>query len=110
MGWHGTVEEWLAKLPAPDGARYVEAFRHGTLDVELYAPRGEDPQAPHDRDELYVVASGSGNFVNGDDRHSFGPNDVLFVPASVTHRFEDFGDDLAVWVIFYGPKGGETDG
>ena len=24
------------------------------------------------------------------------------------HRFEDFTEDLTVWVIFYGPKGGET--
>jgi hypothetical protein len=24
------------------------------------------------------------------------------------HRFEDFTDDLAVWVIFYGPEGGEA--
>jgi hypothetical protein len=29
------------------------------------------------------------------------------VPAGVVHRFEDFSDDLAVWVVFYGPEGGE---
>jgi hypothetical protein len=23
------------------------------------------------------------------------------------HRFEDFTDDFATWVIFYGPEGGE---
>jgi hypothetical protein len=23
------------------------------------------------------------------------------------HRFEEFSDDLIVWVIFYGPEGGE---
>jgi hypothetical protein len=26
----------------------------------------------------------------------------------VEHRFEEFSDDLAVWVIFYGPEGGEA--
>jgi hypothetical protein len=25
----------------------------------------------------------------------------------VEHRFEDFSDGLAIWVIFYGPDGGE---
>ena len=54
------------------------------MEVEIYAPRGTDPQTPHTRDELYVVVSGSGTFVNGPDRHPFGPGDVLFVPASST--------------------------
>jgi hypothetical protein len=26
----------------------------------------------------------------------------------VEHRFEEFSDDLVVWVIFYGPEGGEA--
>jgi len=55
-----------------------------------------------------VVVQGSGEFVNGDDRQRFGPGDLLFVPAHVAHRFERFTDDLAVWVIFYGPVGGEA--
>jgi mannose-6-phosphate isomerase-like protein (cupin superfamily) len=102
-----TVPEALARLPGPSGERYVELFRHGTLSVELYAPRGSDPQDPHTRDEVYVVVHGRGQFRNGDTRHPFGPGDLLFVPAGVVHRFEDFTDDLAVWVVFYGPEGGE---
>ncbi len=103
-----TVAESLARLPAPNGDRFVELFTHGTLSVELYAPRGEDPQTPHTRDEVYVVAAGRGQFRNGGERHPFGPGDVLFVPAAVEHRFEEFSDDLAVWVFFYGPEGGES--
>jgi len=102
-----TVLDALARFPGPDGERYVELFRHGTLSVELYAPRAHDPQSPHTRDEVYVVVSGQGQFLNGAERHPFGPGDVLFVPAGVTHRFEEFSDDLAVWVFFYGPEGGE---
>jgi mannose-6-phosphate isomerase-like protein (cupin superfamily) len=103
-----TVADALARLPGQHRERYVELFRHGTLSVELYAPRGTDPQKPHTRDEVYVVASGSGQFRNGDIRHPFGPGDVLFVPAHVVHRFEEFSNDLAVWVFFYGPEGGEA--
>jgi mannose-6-phosphate isomerase-like protein (cupin superfamily) len=105
-----TVTEALPRLPGPAGERYVELFQHGTLSVELYAPRGRDPQHPHTRDEVYVVVRGSGQFRNGAVRHPFAPGDLLFVPAGIEHRFEDFSDDLAVWVIFYGPEGGEAEG
>jgi hypothetical protein len=30
------------------------------------------------------------------------------VPAGVVHRFESFSNDLVVWVLFYGPVGGEA--
>ncbi len=103
-----TVRESLALMPGPQGERYVELFQHGTLSVELYAPRGHDPQTPHTRDEVYVVVEGAGWFQNGTERHRFGPGDVLFVPAGLPHRFEEFSDDLAVWVFFYGPEGGES--
>ncbi len=103
-----TIQESLTQLPGAAGERYVELFKHGTLSVELYAPRGGDPQQPHTRDEVYVVVQGSGYFRNGDTRHRFAPGDLLFVPAGVVHRFEDFTADLAVWVIFYGPEGGEN--
>ncbi len=102
-----TVADSLAHLPGPAGERFVELFQHGTLTIELYAPRGHDSQSPHSKDEVYVVVQGSGQFRNGEAMNRFGPGDVLFVAAGVSHRFEDFTEDLAVWVIFYGPEGGE---
>lgn len=102
-----TASEGLARLPGPGGERFVELFQHGTLSVELYAPRGHDPQSPHSRDEVYAVVRGRGQFRNGSERHPFAPGDVLVVPAGVDHRFEEFTDDLVVWVFFYGPEGGE---
>ena len=104
---HFKVSEGLGRLPGPGGERFVELFRRGTLSIELYAPRQADPQSPHTRDEVYAVVQGSGYFRNGTERHRFGPGDVLFVPARMEHRFEDFTDDLVVWVVFYGPEGGE---
>jgi mannose-6-phosphate isomerase-like protein (cupin superfamily) len=82
--------------------RFIVAFEHGTLSVEIYAPHGADPQQPHARDEAYVVVSGSGTFAHGDRRDPFGPGDFLFVPAGMIHRFEAFTEDLVVWVVFYG--------
>jgi mannose-6-phosphate isomerase-like protein (cupin superfamily) len=104
-----TLQEAASLLPTPDGKRSVALFEHGTLQVKLYAPRGADPQSPHTRDELYVIARGAGWFVNGEVRHRFASTDVLFVPAGVVHRFEQFSDDFEAWVFFYGPEGGEPD-
>jgi len=105
---HLAVAQGLASLPGPAGERFVELFRHGTLSVELYAPRGTDPQKPHTRDEVYVVVEGRGTFRNGADGHPFERGDVLFVAAGVEHRFEEFSEDFAAWVFFYGPEGGES--
>jgi mannose-6-phosphate isomerase-like protein (cupin superfamily) len=103
-----TIAEALARLPGAQGERFVTVFEHGSLLVEVYAPRGTDPQKPHTRDELYVVVEGSGEFVVGQSRQPFGPGDLLFAAAGEAHRFENFTDDLVVWVVFYGPEGGEA--
>jgi len=102
-----TRTEALASLPGPNGERFAAVFRHGTLLVEIYSPVDHDPQTPHTRDEAYIVVSGRGTFVSDRGSETFGPGDFLFVPAGVAHRFEGFSADLVVWVIFYGPEGGE---
>jgi mannose-6-phosphate isomerase-like protein (cupin superfamily) len=104
-----TMAEALARLPTPDGKRFATVLEHGSLVVEIYAPRGIDPQQPHTRDEAYIVMQGSSEFINGESRQRIAPGDFLFVPAGVVHRFLNFTDDLVVWVIFYGPEGGEAD-
>lgn len=91
-------------LPGEQGQRHAKVLEQSGFDVEIFAPRGIDTQSPHDRDEVYIVISGNGMFRNGERRHSFGPGDLMFVPAGVEHRFESFSDDLAVWVVFVGSK------
>jgi mannose-6-phosphate isomerase-like protein (cupin superfamily) len=98
----------VKRVLKPTDKRWAALFQHGTLEVEIYAPRGNDPQTPHKKDEVYIVAQGSGVFVRGNERMTFGAGDLLFVPAGETHRFENFTDDFYAWVIFYGPEGGES--
>jgi mannose-6-phosphate isomerase-like protein (cupin superfamily) len=105
-----TVTDALLRLSGLAGERFATVFQHGSLLVEIYAPRGIDPQQPHTRDEIYFVASGSGEYVCGDSRQPFGPTDLLFAAAGVEHRFENFSDDLTLWVLFYGQEGGEENG
>jgi mannose-6-phosphate isomerase-like protein (cupin superfamily) len=93
--------------PLPPGRRSLLLMKHGTMELRWYAPRGNDPQTPHDQDELYFVNKGTGHFRAGDRLTRFGPGDALFVQAGETHRFEDFSEDLELWVVFWGQKGGE---
>lgn len=105
---HVSFESAVVGIPTPAGKRFAKLFEHGSLEVELYAPRGRDEQSPHDRDEAYVVVHGEGWYLCDGKRHRFGPGDFLFAPAGIVHRFEEFSDDLVVWVLFYGPVGGES--
>jgi mannose-6-phosphate isomerase-like protein (cupin superfamily) len=101
-----TIDE-AERAPIPPGFRSAELMRHGSMVLRYYAPKGRDPQTPHEQDELYIVASGTGTFACGGRRVPFGPGDVLFAAAGAEHRFESFSADFGTWVVFYGPKGGE---
>lgn len=108
-----SAAELLERLPGPAtkqwpaGERFVEAFRHGSMSVELYAPVGSDPQAPHAQDELYFIHAGSGTFELDGVVHAFEAGDCFFVAAGVEHRFTQFTPGFAAWVVFWGPEGGE---
>ena len=102
-----TVTQALDLVANSDDQLYGVLLEHGTLELGYYKPDQVDHQDPHDRDEVYIVRSGSGYFVIEEDRQPFAAGDALFVPAYVVHRFEDFTKDFEAWVVFYGPKGGE---
>ena len=102
-----TISNALGIIESSDKP-FKELFSHGSMSVEIYKPNKIDLQSPHSRDEIYVVATGSGYFVNGNNRKKFEAGEVLFVPAGVVHRFEDFTNDFSTWVFFYGPEGGEN--
>lgn len=102
------LKEAVERLALAGPEHLATLFTHGTLEVMAYAPVGTDPQISHTRDEVYVVARGSGDFCIGGATIPFGPVDFLFVPAGVEHRFEHFTDDFLAWVLFYGPEGGEA--
>lgn len=108
MGERMTVANAVAAAADSDDGRYGILKSRGTLEIGYYAPREHDPQQPHDRDEIYVVQSGRGTFCCDGARQPFEPGEVLFVPAGAEHRFESFSDDFGAWVVFYGPRGGES--
>ena len=119
---HLTPDE-AHRVPVQEGRLSALLLSHGSLEVRWYAPHGTDPQLPHDRDEIYVVVSGTATFLRAEQQIPFGEEhdtglaaeervearagDVLFVPAGTLHRFEVISDDFGAWMMFYGPEGGE---
>ena len=109
MKYKATAEEALKQLLEQSELPFTVIMKHGSMTIEYFAPQEIDTQIPHKQDEIYVVIKGHGTFLRENKRMPCKKNDVLFVPAGMEHRFENFSDDFAVWVIFYGPDGGETD-
>jgi mannose-6-phosphate isomerase-like protein (cupin superfamily) len=98
-----TVRGALEAMAAKDTTfeRFVEKEAY---DVSLYRLEGIDNQTPHARDELYIVASGTGSFVCAGETAAVAAGDLLFVPAGVAHHFENFSEGFSTWVIFFGPR------
>ena len=97
-----------ARIPGPSGLHFASVLQRGTLRVLLSHPVRPNRQTPHAQDEVYVVARGHGVLVHDGQRVPFQAGDLMFVAAGVEHHFADFSDDFAVWVVFYGPDGGEV--
>lgn len=96
------------RIPGPAGEHSVSLLRRGTLNVKLSLPIHPNVQTPHEQDEVYVIVRGRGVLAHGGQRDQCEAGDLLFVAAGTDHHFEDFGDDFAVWVVFFGPQGGEV--
>jgi len=101
------------ELPAVDEQRrstvrpYLEFGRRTTLSVGLYAlaAGAVDRQQPHGEDEVYHVVSGRGRITVGEETRDVGPGSVVFVGATVPHRFHDIGEELRSLVFFAPPEG-----
>jgi mannose-6-phosphate isomerase-like protein (cupin superfamily) len=96
-----------ARIPGPAGEHFVSVLERGSVKVLLSRPATPNQQTPHAQDEIYVIMRGRGVLFHDGKRDAFEPGDLMFVAAGTEHRFEDFTEDLAVWVVFYGPPGGE---
>lgn len=107
MKYQVSLAEAIAQLNKDSEHPFTVLLQHGTLQVEYFAPRDIDTQTPHEQDELYIIASGYSDFYRNGETIKCQKGDILFVPARMEHRFINFSNDFATWVIFYGKKGGE---
>ena len=110
--------------PRQDGHLSALIATCGSVELRWFRPGDPDTQTPHDRDEIYMVVTGTAVFMRaerrapfsddheldlpGEERVAVQPGDVLFVPAGTTHQFEAASADFGCWMLFYGPEGGEA--
>jgi mannose-6-phosphate isomerase-like protein (cupin superfamily) len=92
------LEERRATSTTP----YLEFLRVPALSAGLYTldPGAVDGQAPHSEDEVYVVMAGRARIIVGAEVRDVGPGSVVYVGATVPHRFHDITEKLEVIVVF----------
>ena len=92
----------LEAARARSGKLYHEFVSVPDLSGGLYVleAAGTDPQSPHGEDELYVVMSGRGRITVGDEDRPVVAGSVVFVGATVPHRFHDIEERLVILVAF----------
>ena len=89
------AQDWTGEL-------YLEFLRRDSMSCGLYVlePGADDPQEPHQEDEVYVVLAGRARLSMADQDQPVGPGSVLFVAGTVPHRFHDVTERLSVLVLF----------
>jgi mannose-6-phosphate isomerase-like protein (cupin superfamily) len=100
------LADLLAQRDA-SGTAYLEFLSVPDLSLGLYvlAVGQPDRQQPHGEDEAYYVVSGRGRVTVGDEVRDVAPGSIVFVAATVPHRFHDITEDLILLVMF-GPAEG----
>jgi mannose-6-phosphate isomerase-like protein (cupin superfamily) len=96
-----TVEE-IGRARAAAGKSYLEFLRVPAMSVGLYElPAGaDDPQQPHTEDELYIVTAGRAILRVAEEDIPVASGSLVFVPATVPHRFHSITEALSVLVVF----------
>ena len=97
----------LEDEPGASGRLYHEFLSVPDLSAGQYVLEAgaTDPQSPHTEDELYYVIQGRGRITVGEEDRPVGPGSLVFVAASVAHRFHDFGERLVILVAFRPAEG-----
>ncbi|MGA2694966.1 MAG: cupin domain-containing protein [Terriglobales bacterium] len=82
--------------------RYLEFLRVPAMSAGVYELKvgEEDPQSPHQEDELYYVVSGRARMKVGGEAQPVSTGIIIFVAAKAEHRFYDIEEDLTVLVFF----------
>ena len=95
-----SYEDTLSRIDVHSDDPWAVASDRSSLLTGLYAPRGEDTQAPHEVDEIYVVVSGSAKIEVEGEVQRLATGDAAFVAAHAQHRFLEMSDDFAAWAVF----------
>ena len=98
----------IATDHAAGGRLYHEFLRVPDLSAGIYVLEAgaTDAQSPHTEDELYYVVAGRGVVTVGTETRPVVPGSLVFVAATVPHKFHDIAERLELLVMF-GPAEGD---
>ena len=84
------------------GRLYHEFLRVPDLSAGLYVLEagGTDPQSPHTEDELYYVVTGRAMVTVAGETRPVVPGTLVFVAATIPHKFHDIAERLELLVLF----------
>ncbi len=105
------LADLVARRDASDKP-YLEFLSVPDLSLGLYVLAVDQPdlQPPHAEDEAYYVVSGRGRITVGDEVRDVHPGTIVFVAATVAHRFHDITEDLTLLVMFGPAEGSRASG
>ena len=91
----------LVNQQGQSGERYLEFLAVPAMSLGVYSlPAGGVDTQPPTEDEIYYIVSGRCTMsVDGEDR-PLEPGSVVFVAASVEHRFHTITEDMNILVVF----------
>jgi mannose-6-phosphate isomerase-like protein (cupin superfamily) len=98
----------IVTAQAAGGRLYHEFLRVPDLSAGIYVLEAgaTDPQRPHSEDELYYVVAGLAHVTVGNETRPVVQGSLIFVGATVPHRFHDIEERLELLVMF-GPAEGD---
>ena len=97
-----SLQEARDEVQYRTGELYLEFLRRDSMSCGLYVlePGADDPQEPHQEDEVYVVLEGRAQLEVAGRDQPVGPGGELFDGRTVPHRFHDVTERLSVLVFF----------
>ena len=89
------------------GGAWHEFLRVADLSMGLYLLKAgsDDSQTPHAEDEVYYVVRGRATIRVADEDQTVGPGSVIYVAATVPHRFHTIKEELEI-LVFFAPAEG----
>jgi mannose-6-phosphate isomerase-like protein (cupin superfamily) len=92
----------LLRRHGESGSLWMEFLRVPAMSAGIYCLLAgtDDPQGPHNEDEVYYIVAGHGKFTCEGRSVDAVPGTTIYVPARADHRFHDITQDLTILVIF----------
>jgi len=98
-------ERDLKVLISPSLQQGVEGLAVG---MTILPPGGSSSSHSHEAEcETWIIVSGAGEVMIGEERESVGPESVIFIPPNMSHQIINTGQETLRMFWIYTPPGAE---